>query len=573
MSRSGGESDPEPSGHSSRAHALTPAGLAALIALLGLMISLPGLGLRSFWFPDEPDVAEPALTMMRSGDWVVPRQNDRPWLDYPPLVYWAGAGTATLTGARPEFAFRLPVALVAALTAGLTAFAARRLFGARAGLWAGLTLLTAAQFLVQSNNFHPDMFFAFGQAAGIAAYARGALAAGRPGSTGWRVLGFACFGLAILAKSPLGLFLPGLVLTLWHLTRRPLRPMFMMAPLALVSLAVALPWYLAVIRALGFDEWWREFYLQNFDRFSNGARGHEAPWHYYLTHLWGDWAPWSLLLPTAIAGALRSWRRDPVMRLLLIWFGAYLLFLSLATTKRSVYLLPTYPALALMVGRHLAALFASARAAALRAPLIVLGGAVALLGAALPFAQALIGGSLHRNPDTEFAGPTLAALRLPLTLLGLALLAGGSACVALALRRAWERSLLAFASCFLLGFAWIHLTVLPRVDDVRSYGPATRWMREVCGAEPFGYFLPGAEIKRAGFRVEDPLFLPLRTFTEPAEALAWLERGDHLLVCSADRYDTLVAGAPGLAAIPHRRLMATSRRFEVLGRAAAEPGG
>lgn len=144
-----------------------------------------------------------------------------------------------------------------------------------------------------------------------------------------------CFGGAVLAKGPLGLLLPGLILVLWHASALQWRSLLSLAPLSLAALVVAMPWYTQLVRSLGWEEVWRELYLQNCARFGSANRGHDQPWWYYLWRIWFDWAPWSLLLPASVAVAVRRWR-DPAVRLALIWLFASLLFFTGAATKREV---------------------------------------------------------------------------------------------------------------------------------------------------------------------------------------------------------------------------------------------
>ena len=83
----------------------------ALLGILGLLLYLPFLGLRDFWYADEPDIAEVCRTMFFSGDWIAPRRLGVIWVDYPPMIYWAGAAASHLLGGISEFALRLPNAL------------------------------------------------------------------------------------------------------------------------------------------------------------------------------------------------------------------------------------------------------------------------------------------------------------------------------------------------------------------------------------------------------------------------------------------------------------------------------
>ncbi len=62
-----------------------------LLAVLGIVLYVGCIGLFDLWYPDEPDIAEVAQAMFVSGDWIVPRRMGVIWVDYPPLIYWAGS--------------------------------------------------------------------------------------------------------------------------------------------------------------------------------------------------------------------------------------------------------------------------------------------------------------------------------------------------------------------------------------------------------------------------------------------------------------------------------------------------
>ena len=68
--------------------------------LLGVTVFLyvTFLGVRDFWYPDEPDIGEVAKAMYVSGDWIAPRRNGVIWVDYPPLLYWAGCVCSHVLG-------------------------------------------------------------------------------------------------------------------------------------------------------------------------------------------------------------------------------------------------------------------------------------------------------------------------------------------------------------------------------------------------------------------------------------------------------------------------------------------
>jgi 4-amino-4-deoxy-L-arabinose transferase-like glycosyltransferase len=467
-----------------------------LLLTAGILLYLPLLGLRDLWYADEPDIAEVCRTMFVTGDWIAPRRLGVIWVDYPPMIYWTATAASHLLGRMSEFSLRLPNALASIGLALLTCSAASRWFNPRAGLWAGFMLLTCIQFVHQAISYRPDVLFSLTIAAGLLIYARGA--SDRPRLL-LRILGFALLGAAMLSKGPLGLLLPGLVLTLWHGTRREWRRMFGLAPLALVSLAVYLPWFVACGKAMGADSIVYEFYAQNIQRFFAGDRGHARPVTYYLTRTWVDLAPWSPLVPFAIAWLYKSGRwRDRNVQLALWWFAAFLGFLSIAVTKRHIYLMPAYPAVALLMGPWLAGFWRTSASSAARPPAWpvraygVFVSAVAV-GLGLGFVVAVgMTESIVTRADLSLAQAEVArALRAPLLLIG-AILAAAAIWILAAWRRGDIRGILVrsglvqFPLFVILG-GW----VMPAMNPIKTYVPEARWIAERIAPEKrFGMVAP-----------------------------------------------------------------------------------
>jgi len=467
---------------------------------LGLLLYVPVLGLRDLWYPDEPDIAEVAKAMFLSGDWIAPRRMGVIWVDYPPMIYWAGNLASRLLGGMSEFALRLPNALAAIGLVLLTTFTGSRWFGPWAGWWAGFALLTFGEFTRQAVSYRPDVLFSLAIGAGLIVYARG-----MGERTRWqpRVLAFALLGLAMLAKGPLGLLLPGLVLTLWHAGRREWRRILELAPLSLVALAVYLPWFVACAKAMGADNILWELYAQNFDRFSSGSRGHGQPVYYYLLGTWAYLWPWSVLLPFAVAWIIRTRRwRDRNVQLALWWFGTFFVFLSIAVTKRGVYLMPAHAAAALLLGPWLAAVGRENAAdpdAPDPRPVRWYAAGLMLLLVLLLFCVVVFVGATERfidraELDAMHAG-VVRALRAPLAAMSV-IIAAAVTWIGIAWRRGDVRAVLwrigmsqVIASFALL--AW----VLPAANPVKTYAPQSRWIREQIGAETrFGLANPHGDL-------------------------------------------------------------------------------
>ena len=465
------------------------------LAALGTVLYVTCLGLRDLWFPNEPNVAQTALAMFLSGDWVVPRRMGVIWVDYPPLIYWAGSISSAILGGMSEVALRLPSALGAIALSLLTCFAGSRWFGPSAGLWAGFVLLTFPQFALQAIGYRPDMLFSLFIGAGLLVYASGA---GSEPSWKARVAGFVLFGLAMLTKGPLGLLLPGLVLCLWHGARREWRPLVALAPLALVSVAMYLAWFIACAYQMGAGDILQELWLQNAARFASGSRGHARPLYYYVLNVWHDMAPWSLLLPLVFwwIWRQRSWR-DPGQQLLLWWFGVFFVFLSIAATKRQLYLLPAYPAAALLIGHWVAAVVGgradlTAPERRLAAVAVIAAGSLVVLVGGILLTVGLGADLLARWLALEPLHALLAqSLRAPSLVIGALAVAAGVWVLQARRHRELPRALVRIAvgivPVYFLVFSWF----IPRFNPVKTYEPAGRWIGQQLGSEPaFGLANP-----------------------------------------------------------------------------------
>ena len=542
-----------------------------VVFLVGALVFVAGLGARDLWYPDEPDIGQVTKAMFESGDWVVPRRNGEVWIDYPPLVYWGGCAFSRALGGMTPFALRLPSALAAILLALATCIAASRLFGPRAGLWAGVLLATFVQFVYSAVGFRPDMLFATAIGCGTLLYAAGV--GDRPRWT-YRVAGFACLGLAILAKGPLGLLLPGLVLTLWHVSRKEWLRLFELAPLALVALAVALPWYAALANAVGLDAMWRDIYAQNFERFDTGIRyqGHIRPAHYYLVNLWADLAPWSVLLPFALARVLKRglWRRREV-QLALWWGGTWLVFLTLAATKRQLYLLPAYPAFALLLAPYLAAL-GRAEDAPDPAPARALTGALSVLLLLAGVGAWLVAAGTEQIVErVTWTYPVDAevfrSLRGPLVAVGAVLFAcglwiartrrGGD------LQGALARSAVAVVALWALALG----LVLPAFDPARTYVPQAQWIREQIGAEDrIGMYYPERGRNKMGaFTYHSGALVSLLDTEADVEAFFRDHPGSLVLVHEDVAAGLLASTRTDWGSRVLRELVAGRQRYVVIG--------
>jgi 4-amino-4-deoxy-L-arabinose transferase-like glycosyltransferase len=321
-------------------------GTALLMALVAALLCFR-LGVVPLLGPDEPRYARVAVEMHRTGDLVTPTLQGKPWLEKPPLYYWlAGAAFAAL--GETEAAARLPSVAAALLLVGAVVFVGARLHGGAAGLHGGFVAGTSLIVFAYGRAAAMDMLLAATVTAGVGLLGLRLVGAAPAGAVTWA---YAFLGLATLAKGPLGLLLPGLVVIGYVASRRDwsLLRLVVSARSVLALLAVAGPWYAAITAAQG-RAFVDVFLLDhNVSRFTSTIHNHPGPVYYYLPVLLAGFFPWSGLLVPALAGSHPV--RSQADRFVWLWLLLPLLFFSAAGSKLPGYILPCLAPLAVLGGR------------------------------------------------------------------------------------------------------------------------------------------------------------------------------------------------------------------------------
>ena len=331
--------------------------LLAAALLLGLR-----LGDRDV-VSEELRFAEVAREMVATGDYFHPTINGKSYYDKPLGSYWLIAGASTLTGGVDETAARLPPAIAGWLGVLLVMMLARRLYDDRTALWAGAVLATCFSFTFYARRATADIETVTGTLAAVAlfAYCR------ERKSTAW-VLGlWLIMGLTSLTKGLLGFALPVVVLGtfgIWSILVDRIK--WRAVPARYLThnrwffnrwTVVAVPLGLAVFLVpyaisgwqSGFGDGLGMVYRENVKRFFQ-PHNHTGPVYLYVPVLFLLAAPWGLFLPAALVPRRDAGASD---RLVKAFFWGLFLFFTLSASRRSYYLLPILPAVALHVSRLL----------------------------------------------------------------------------------------------------------------------------------------------------------------------------------------------------------------------------
>jgi 4-amino-4-deoxy-L-arabinose transferase-like glycosyltransferase len=448
---------PEPSIAPAAAAPTPPAPWRLLLVLLLLdaAVVLPTLGTRTLWQIDEARYAQVAREMAETGDWLVPRIGGKVYACYPPLAYWAVAGSGTLFG-WSEWSVRLPAALAGVLLVGLCGWLAWRLTASRlAAAAAAVALATTFGFVSQQITARADTLVALFATAALLVFEGIAREGARP----CRLIAFyACVALGVLSKGPLGIVLPGLVAGAWTIARRRWDWIAAMKPwwgLPAVLLAVA-PWYLVLARAGGSGALSENLLMENVEAFLSG-HSHPQPVYFYLVRLPVRALPWILLL--AAYPWMKRARREAGYAL--IGALAVFLFLSVSTSKRLNYLTYLYPLLAVSTGIALSAAIEDARIRRAAAWVLIALAAVAALGAA---------GFIY--PTMPWKAEVVKMARTPLAVLALFVATALAVC-AWTVRKGHAAATLGGLGLALAGLIYVGNTVfLPRQDGKGLHGKA-----------------------------------------------------------------------------------------------------
>jgi 4-amino-4-deoxy-L-arabinose transferase-like glycosyltransferase len=328
---------------------------------------------------DEGRYAEMAREMLLTGDWITPRLNGIKYFEKPPLQTWMNALTFAAFGLG-EWQARLWTGLSGLLGILFTAYAGRKVFSSRVGFYAGVVLGSSFMWAALSHVNTLDMGLA-----GMMTMALGALLlAQRDDATAreqcnWMLVCWAGMALAVLSKGLIGIVLPGAVLVLYTFAARDWaiwKRLHLVRGL-LVFFALTVPWFVLV--SLQNPEFPQFFFIhEHFQRFTSKVHHRAGPWYYFFPILLLGIVPWLGILPQSLWAA----RREPAGRfrprtLLLVWSVFIFFFFSISGSKLPSYILPIFPALALLIACYLEQ--ASNRVLMFTAGLVAVSGAAGLI--------------------------------------------------------------------------------------------------------------------------------------------------------------------------------------------------
>jgi 4-amino-4-deoxy-L-arabinose transferase-like glycosyltransferase len=314
------------------------------------------LGARTLVPPDEGRYAEMAREMFATGDWITTRLNGIKYFEKPPLQTWMNALTFQLFGLG-DWQARLWTGLCGLLGVVLTGYTGRRVFGERIGFYAALVLGSCLYWVMGSQVNSVDMSLSAMMTIALCALLLAQRDAATPlESRNWMLACWAGMALSMLAKGLIGIVLPGGVLVIYTLIARDWKiwsRLHLVKGLLLFAL-IAAPWFVLV--GLKNPEQPHFFFIhEHFQRFLTKEAHREAAWWVFFALLAAGSVPWLGVLVQSLAlGAQREeGARFRPRLLLLVWVAFIVLFFTKSHSKLPGYILPVFPAVALLIANYL----------------------------------------------------------------------------------------------------------------------------------------------------------------------------------------------------------------------------
>ncbi|NET42270.1 glycosyltransferase family 39 protein [Okeania sp. SIO2B3] len=392
-----------------------------LLAWLAFFCNLGNIGLID---ETEPLFAEAARQMVETGDWITPYFNGETRFDKPPLIYWLMAIAYHIFGIN-EWSVRLPSAisatclvcfgfyvlykygnyhlsnqefipknkslivklLIAWIGAAMIALNPETIAWGRIGvsdmLLTGCMCSALFAFFIgyasQADNTNNDRIPQVNypqkpknqqqknskilreKVSSLANKNQLSIGTKNPKINRWYLAFYILISLAVLAKGPIGIVLPALIIGSFLLYVGKFVQIWQEINIlrgSLIFFTITLPWYSLVTLVNGKEYIDSFFGYHNFERFTKVVNHHGAPWYFYFLVVLIGFAPWSIYLPIAIAKTkfwqLRYWRNKPRNEQLSLfaffWFICIFIFFSVSATKLPSYVLPLMPAAAILIG-------------------------------------------------------------------------------------------------------------------------------------------------------------------------------------------------------------------------------
>jgi 4-amino-4-deoxy-L-arabinose transferase-like glycosyltransferase len=346
-----------------------------MIVIICTLSVLPWIGIGDFSTKGEPREAAVAISMLESGNWILPKVYTDEFAYKPPMAHWLMALFSLPQGYVSEFTARLPSALAFILLMGFTLFFFGERIKFQEAFIATLLLLTCFEIHRAGMTTRVDMLLTMFTVLGLYTLYRWE---NRLHLKGLPVIIPFLLGCAVLTKGPVGIILPLFVFGVYLLVLRkhPLRTIFKaLLYIGVSSCFLPLIWYVAAWKQGG-DDFLNVVLAENFGRFFHLNNldiqydlGHENGSWYNFATIAAGFIPWTIFFLISLFGLKLKFPKKSFKQILkdtwanirsmekiklfsLVALVCIIFFYSIPTSKRSVYLMPAYPFIAVFLAQY-----------------------------------------------------------------------------------------------------------------------------------------------------------------------------------------------------------------------------
>lgn len=316
-------------------------------------------GTRPLFVPDEGRYAEIGREMALTGDYVTPYLNSIKYFEKPVFFYWLEAIAIQIGGVN-LWSLRSINALLGLMGCLFTYSTARRFFGRTTGILASLILGTSTLFFVMSHTISLDLPVSVLLSSCLFSFILGTETPMGMKRRLWFWAAAAAAACAVLTKGLIGLVFPGMIICAWITLLGDgnlLKRLYLPSSIA-IFLLIAAPWHLLVSHR--HPEFFQFYFIeQHFLRYTTPEVGHYQPVWFFIPALILGLFPWSLFLPQTLVSLIpKLWRQRKEYKIELfffLWAMLIFLFFSFSKSKLIPYILPVFPAFAILIANYFAA--------------------------------------------------------------------------------------------------------------------------------------------------------------------------------------------------------------------------
>ncbi|MDD2689558.1 MAG: glycosyltransferase family 39 protein [Candidatus Omnitrophica bacterium] len=326
--------------------------ILALVFLSSIFLMF-GNGAINLTHPDEVFYAQTAKEMKQQETWLVPYLFGQPQFEKPIFTFWllrigfAWFGVSNFTARLFPSVFAI-LGAIAVYFLGLNGYKDKK----KAFLCA-LVLMSSGLYIGLARTVFTDMIFSVFILLSLTSFFWGYTDTKRKASG--IILFFVFSALAVLTKGPLGFLLPALIIILFLAIKKELNFIFCRASLLglAVFLLLALPWYVFMINKFGKSFTQEFFYNDHIRRLFKAEHSKADTWYFYPLSMFGSMFPWSIFVAGGFIYLFKEIKRNsanPIYLFLASWIFVILAVFQIAHSKLVSYILPLFPALALVTG-------------------------------------------------------------------------------------------------------------------------------------------------------------------------------------------------------------------------------